>query len=268
MVMQFEEPPYPLLESQLNQPTFTDITLVVGADQTRIPCQRLILAENCKELAASCSDLKTTEIPLPRYDPDTVRSALRYFYTNRLQPSDFNTMNFNTLMVVYECAKGLGSQSLMERVIYEILEESRGNNQWGFSMRSSRQVSKMVESIFTLTTEGERQSPIYRSFFDYLAAIAFQENFTRDLWFTDLLRNYTDLGVELLKATFGAANVGYDWMPVSIMCSGNGCDATVGLWTRCKACRKKGVVHGTQAWDDTDEEWENQPEADIYGIGY
>ncbi|KAK6334473.1 hypothetical protein TWF730_003687 [Orbilia blumenaviensis] len=199
------------------------MVLIAGASRSHIPCHRLILSEHSRSLALSCSDPNVTEICIPRWDPQILHYVLRYLYMG-----DLATLEFETLMCIYECAEDLGIDCLMQKVLYDaVLEEGR----WEIVFRDKDKLVALLGKIFTLTAEEERGSYIYKALFRLLLSMMYQDELIKEEWFLNLLKEYHELGVELLKASFeGEHCSGITY------CFKEGCNSVVGEWKKCKDC--------------------------------
>ncbi|KAK6495082.1 hypothetical protein TWF481_003110 [Arthrobotrys musiformis] len=223
MAPKFEAPCYPGLESQLRSPKFTDVTIIAGASRSRIPCHRLILAEHSTSLSFSCSDTQTTELSIPRWEPQILQHVLRYLYTG-----DLEALEFDTLMNLYECAEDLGINCLMQKTLYDaVLETGRCE----IILRDRSKLFKLVEKIFSLTAEEERQSYVYKGVFRLMLSMVQQDELMKEDCFLGLIREYRELGVELLKAALeGQQGTGV------IHCFKEGCEGIIGEWRTCISC--------------------------------
>ncbi|EPS38795.1 hypothetical protein H072_7408 [Dactylellina haptotyla CBS 200.50] len=250
MAPKFEPPQYAGLESQLKNPKYTDITIIAGTCRSRIPVHRLVISEHSTVFSQSCSDPHVTEISLPKWEPQFLHFVLRYMYTGKLENHDFDTM-----MTIYECAKDLRIEALMESVLYTtVLDAGR----WEYILRERGNLSKLVEEIFTLTTKEERASYVYQSIFRLIVAIARQEALMKEEWFLDILKQYKEFCTELLKASFG----GVDGTGI-VECFRDGCHGVIGEWKQCRVCENNSSV-----WDDTWEGWDGHGDVDAYGLGF
>ncbi|KAK6330390.1 hypothetical protein TWF696_003487 [Orbilia brochopaga] len=219
----FTPPPFPGFGSQLRNPMFSDITLVVGASAVSIPCHRLIIAEHSLRLAPACADPHTRELVISRWEPETIQLVLQYLYTGSV---DYHA--FDTMMVVYECAKDLEIGCLMEHVIYMVV---LGGGRWEVVMSDTRMLTILLEKIFSLTREVERGKAVYRRVFTLLAAVVQQQGLMKEVWFTDLMRSHSGLAPELLRAVLlGEDETG------RIGCFHEGCDEIIGEWRKCYSC--------------------------------
>ncbi|KAK6519096.1 hypothetical protein TWF281_003784 [Arthrobotrys megalospora] len=209
--------------------------IIAGASRSRILCHRLILSEHSTSLAISCSDPHVTEVCIPRWEPQIVHYVLRYLYTG-----DLANLEFETLMNIYECAEDLGIDCLMEKVLYDVVLEA---GRWEVFLRDRVKLVKLVEKIFSLTAEEERGSYIYKGIFRLLLAMVQQDGLMREEWFVNLLKEYRELGVELLKVSFeGEHGTGVTY------CFKEGCEGVVGEWRKCRTC-------SSSDWDDNCEGW-------------
>ncbi|KAK6498207.1 hypothetical protein TWF506_004446 [Arthrobotrys conoides] len=195
--------------------------IIAGASRSRIPCHRLILSEHSTSLAIACSD--SHEISIPRWEPQILHYVLRYLYTG-----DLDALEFETLMSLYECAEDLGIECLMEKVLHDVVLES---GKWEVVLRDKDKLIQLVEKIFSLTAEDERQSYIYKGVFRLILAIVQQDGLMSEDWFLGLLKQYQELGIELLKASLeGEHGSGVTY------CFKEGCEGIIGEWRKCKTC--------------------------------
>ncbi|KAF3314411.1 hypothetical protein TWF173_004753 [Orbilia oligospora] len=206
--------------------------IVAGASRSRIPCHRLVLAEHSTSLALACSDSHATEICIPDWEPQILHYVLRYLYTG-----DLASLEFETLMNIYACAEDLGIECLMEKVLYDAVLEA---GKWEVVLRDKDKFIQLVEKIFSLTAEDERRSYIYKGVFRLVLAIVQQDGLMAEEWFLSLLKQYHELGIELLKASLeGEHDSGVTY------CFKEECDGIIGEWKKCKTCLSSD-------WDEDD----------------
>ncbi|KAK6542708.1 hypothetical protein TWF694_006651 [Orbilia ellipsospora] len=254
MVLDFEPPRTAGFQSHFNATKWSDITLITGTARIRIRAHRLVLSEYSRWLAISCADPNVTAICIPRWESQIIHFVMRYMYTGSL-----DNVGFETMMDIYECAKDLEIQSLMDAVLHTVLLDS---GKWEQVLSDRYKMWKLLSLIFDLTTEKERRSGLYPRIFKLIAAKMYQDNLLQEDWFVDLIKGNSELGLELLKAPFEK-----DQNAGTISCYRRGCRSLIGEWNPCFEC-DHNCHERLSAWDDDENTWANSRPDDAWDKKY
>ncbi|KAF3903647.1 hypothetical protein AA313_de0206137 [Arthrobotrys entomopaga] len=254
MVLDFDLAHHAGFQSHFNSTKWSDITLVTGTARIRIRAHRIVLSEYSRWLATSCADPKVTEICIPRWESQIIYFVMRYMYTGEL-----DDVGFETMMDIYQCAKDLEIEKLMDAVLYAVVLDL---GKWEQVLSDKYKLGKLISQIFIWTTEKERRSDVYTAIFKLIVAKAYQDNLLRESWFVDLIKWNSEFGLELLKASFGDRQI-----IGTIDCYRRGCHGVIGEWSPCIKCQynpyRGPITNGWEdvsTWEDTrpDDAWDKK----------
>ncbi|KAF3292550.1 kelch-like [Orbilia oligospora] len=109
-----------LLRGFLENPTFSDVTVIIGEEAKVFKLHRIILAANSDYFVGALNEAftegKSRQITIPHINSDVFKRVIEYFYTRSLGFTDEDPLDWNLIAALYQAADYLLAPILKQEV--------------------------------------------------------------------------------------------------------------------------------------------------------